>query len=488
MVMRHRLIHASVVVILSGCLLTASSVARQLTLEDAMTLALERTSRSRIIEGNLEVAERKHFAERVNFYVPEISINGNLPAYRVDQSFRFFGGAETKRLVKTTDLDFTSNLQLQQNLITGGQLTVRGVLYNRTAEYPLTSNPSLRVDQSTQEGNFDFEYVQPLLQPSAAVNELRNSKDDLELARLTRLEESTDLRKEVVESYFGVLQTALKLEIAQDKLKSASLKAETDSVKLRDGVIAQDAWLESASARLDAELEQVDIGNQSLEKNRELAILLDLDATETLEPTTPELTGHLDETARARYVNQWQESLDVLRAYYALEKEERAAGFAASSRGLNADLTAMYSLGRGTVETEGLADNDIETNSWQVSLNFTYPIWDGGASGAAIQAARLREEQKRIEYERAKRSARASIMNLISRLEVGYRKLEVLKQQIELTRNKMSIAEYRFEDGQISEADFLDSKIGFLEARDRYLEELKNYLLDRITLEGKYSA
>ncbi|MEW5993146.1 MAG: TolC family protein [Candidatus Zixiibacteriota bacterium] len=466
---------------------------REITLEEAIELAVGRTSRAEIIQGNLEVAERKYFGERVNFYLPEISVNGDIPAYRVDESFRFFGGANTKQLFKTTDLDFTGNIQLLQNLITGGQLTVRGNLYNKQAEYPLTNQPGTILNETTREGDFDFEFVQPLLQPSDAINDLNNSRDDLEIARLDRGEQIASLKKEVTEAYFGVLQTALKFEIAQDRLKSAGLQAEIDSVKLQDGVMAEEGWLESASVRLDAELEQFDISNQRLEKNRELAILLDLDATETLETTPPAVAEHLGERHKAQYINRWEESVDVRKAYYEYQKEQRAADFAASGRGLNADLKAAYSLGRGNVETKGypqqdIVDRDIETNSWQVSLNFTYPIWDGGASSAAVQAARLAEEQKRIEFERVKRSARAEIINLINRLDVSYRKLEVLDQQVDLAGNRLDIAKFRFDDGQISEVKYLESKVDYLEARDKYLEELKNYLLDRITLEGKYSA
>lgn len=140
------------------------------------------------------------------------------------------------------------------------------------------------------------------------------------------------------------------------------------------------------------------------------------------------------------------------------------------------------------MKTEGMDDDNIKANSWEVSLNFTYPIWDGGASGASVKAARLEEEKAKIEYERSKRSARAQIVNLINRLDVGYRKLDVLNKQIELAKSKLDIAKFRLDDGQISRIIYLESKIDHLEAKDKYLEELKNYLLDKIALEGKYTG
>jgi len=467
---------------------TQLSWSRELTLDEAIALAVTRTSRAEIIKGNLEVAEKNYFAERVNFYLPEISINGNMPAYSVNESFRFYGGLPRKQLIKTTDFDFTGNIQLRQSLISGGELTIRGNLLSNNAKYPLWSDLGATVDQNTRQGYFDFEFEQPLLKPSDAKNDLNNKKDDLEIARLAKLEEVAALKKEVTEAYFGVLQLSLKAELTLDKLESARLKAEVDSVKLRDGVISEENWLESASARLDAELEQFDIDNQLQEKNRELAILLDFEASETIMPAAPDITEHLDESEKKMLIEQWEESVDVRKAHYEYQKEQRTADYAASAHGLNGNLAAKYSLGRGKVMTEGMDDDNIKANSWEVSLNFTYPVWDGGASGAAVKGARLEEEKAKIEYERSKRSARAQIVNLINRLDVSYRKLDVLNKQIELAKSKLDIAKFRLDDGQISMIIYLESKIDHLETKDKYLEELKNYLLDKIALEGKYTG
>ena len=467
---------------------TQLSWSRELTLDEAIALAVTRTSRAEIIRGNLEVAEKNYFAERVNFYLPEISINGNVPAFSVNESFRFYGGLSRKQLVKTTDFDFTGNIQLRQSLISGGELTIRGNLLSSDARYPLWSDLDVTVEQTTREGYFNFEFEHPLLKPSDAMNDLNNKKDDLEIARLAELEEVAALKKEVTEAYFGVLQLSLKEELARDKLGSARLKADVDSVKLQDGIISEEDWLESASARLDAELEQFDIDNQRQEKNRELAILLDFEASEAILSAPPEITQHLDESEKKMLTKQWEESVDVRKAHHEYRKEQRAADYAASSHGLNGNLAAKYSLGRGKVKTEGMDDDNIKANSWEVSLNFTYPIWDGGASGAAVKAARLEEEKAKIEYERSKRSARAQIVNLINRLDVSYRKLDVLNKQIELAKSKLDIAKFRLDDGQISRIIYLESKIDHLEAKDKYLEELKNYLLDKIALEGKYTG
>ena len=90
--------------------------------------------------------------------------------------------------------------------------------------------------------------------------------------------------------------------------------------------------------------------------------------------------------------------MGIKKAEHQYYKSKREADYSAGSHGLTGDLTANYSFGRGIIEREvdeiQLPDDDINTNSWGVSLNFTYPIWDGGSSGAAVKAARFQSDQE----------------------------------------------------------------------------------------------
>ncbi len=464
-------------------LMPAHGFALELTLDDAVQIALEKSSRGEIIDGDLEVAEQNYFAEKVNFYIPEISINGNLPVYNVAESFRFFGGLDQKQLIRTTDRDLRTNIELRQSLVTGGNVTALANLWNRKSEYPLSGT---NVIETSNQGVFDFTFQQPLLKPSDPKNTLNNKRDDLEIARVTKVEEIAGLRKEVSEAYFGVLQTELQMKISNDKAESARLTGDIDSMKFVDGVISEEAWLESTSSRLDAELTVFDTQNEQIEKNRELALLLDLSLTEDLKTSVPEIPEHLTEGQKKFLINQWEESVPVKKAYHEYRKAKRQADYTASSHGLGGTFEANASLGRGDVEVDGVT-TDNNTNSWGLAVNFTLPLWDGGSTGASIKAARISEQKSELEYQRARKSVRAEIVALVNRLDVSFRKLNVMQKQIEIAQNKLEIARYRMDDGQISKPEYLDSKVFYLEAQNKYLEELKNYFTIRIDIESKYA-
>jgi outer membrane protein TolC len=463
-------------------------LSRELTLDDAIDVALNRTARGEMIRGNLEVAEQNYYARRINFYLPEISINGAVPAYSVDESYRLFGGASKSELFKTRDLNLRSYIELRQSLITGGDITVTANLTAQNYRYPNTGSDASEtpfIDQESRQGDFNFSYTQPLMKASESRFTLRNTKDDFLIAEIVRIENEAALKKEVIETYLGVLQMSLQSELYGNKFESASLTSEIDSSKLLDGVISEEDWLLSASGRLDAELDKFEKDTESSEKKRELAILLDLDATETMSLAEPQLAPYLDDDVKIQMLDSWESSTPVIKAEVEYSKQKRLADFAASGHGLTGDLTANFSTGQGRVDVDGEKDN-INTKGWGISLNFSLPLWDGGSSGAAVKSAHLETEQAKLEYNRTKKSTRAEIINLVNQLDVSYRRLEIIRKQIELAENKLNIAEMRFDDGQISRITYLESKVFYLETKDKYLEELKSYLTSRVDLESKF--
>jgi len=469
---------------------TAQIRAVELTLDDALDIALNRTPRGGIIKGNMEVAEQQYNAKKINFYLPAISINGSLPAYAEDESYRFFGGATEKSLYKTRDLGFQSFIKLEQSLLTGGDLEITANLTKNDERYPLTSVQGGVIDEKNQQGYFNFNYKQPLLKPSQSKYDLNNLKDDREIARYTKIEAEGTLKTEVAEAFMGILKSRLNLEITTNKTEKARLQVEKDSAKFSDGVLSEEDFLESRSVLLDAELEKFEAEMSASEKNRELAQLLDIDPSKTIDPLEPVISEHYEENQCQALINNWENSVSIKSAEHQYYKSKREADYSAGSHGLTGDLTANYSFGRGTikreVDSEQLPDDDINTNSWGVSLNFTFPIWDGGSSGASIKAARFQADQARLEYESKEKSAKAEIINLVNSLNVSYRRLGIIEKQIELADNRLNIADSRFKDGQISSLEFLENKIFYLETKDKYLEELKNYFTNRLKLESKF--
>ncbi len=463
-----------------------ASTASSLTLEEAIDLGLNHTARGSMIEGNLEVAEQNYFARRINFYLPEISIKGSVPSYSVDESYRFFGGSPVKKLFETRDLGFNSFVELNQSLLTGGDVRVTANLLSQKDRYPNTRlDDGSFIDERTRQGYFTFSYTQPLLKPSNARHQLKNTRDDFEIARLSKIEEETTLKKEIIEAYMGVLQLSIKKDMSEAGYEAARLQTEIDSLKLADEILSEEDYLGSVSGSLDAELDKFEVETQLEEKERQLAILLDKDVFADQSLIEPVLQSHIEPNKRAALMNGWELSVPARKAELQYKKARREADYKASGHGLTGDLTANYSTGNGYIKTDDVRE-DIDTKGWGISLNFSLPLWDGGSSGASVKAANLQAEQARLELERTRQNAKAEIVNLVNALDVSYRRLDIMKKQIDLARNRLNIAQGRYGDGRISRIEYLETQKIYLETKYEYLQELKAYLINRAELDGKY--
>lgn len=479
-------------------LICGSILAADLTLEKAIDLALNQTARGDIIDGKYEVASQNYHARRINFYVPEISINGSIPGYAVDESYRFFGGSSQKQLYKTKELNFSSFVELNQSLITGGDLTITANLTKNNDRYPDTrrfdfSNnpltPGAFVAEDLKQGFFKFNLSQPLFRPSTARYELNTKRDEMNIAQMNKIAEQAVLKKEVAQAYLSLLQADVKSEIYSDKLESGRLQANIDSSKFTDGIMSEEDLLESTSALLDAELGSFEFETQKRDQRREMALLLDLDAEEPVNLTEPQVGERFDDAHKQQMLSNWENSIDLIKARKEFEKAERSASFEAAGHGLQGDLNASYSLGRGDIATQfsdASLKDDIKTAGWTVALNVRVPVWDGGAGGAKVKAAWFASDQAKLEYQRAEKKARADIVNLLNQLDVSYRRLDIMQKQIGLAENRHQIAGQRFKNGEISKLTYLESRIFYLETKDKYLEELKLYLVTKIDLESKF--
>jgi len=463
--------------------------ARELTLDAALEAALGRTSRARILRGDEDIAKETYYARRLNFYLPTISINGATPSYETDQSYRFFGGSSRKQLYKTTDFGVTSFIRLQQNLITGGSLTATANLASTKNKYPDTSpqaDPGSFLDERSRRGYFDFILEQPILKPSSAKHELRSAESSMRVASITRFDEETALRKEVIEAYLGVLLAEVDESWRATQREKADRQAVIDSTKWQDGVIAKDDWLISQLGRLDAELLHRSSIGQLAERRRALSLLVDADPTQRIAVVEPAVGLPIPAEQLAAWAEEWEQTSIVRRAEIEAERARREAVYTAAGRGLTGNVRARYSSGQGEVRLEGQPDEPIDTEGWAVSLDVSYPLWDGGASSAVARAAEFSEARADLELVRAKQDARSTILHLVNDVAVGYRRLEIQRNQIELAEEGVAIAESRRADGRISDVGFLAAQATLLETRTTYLTELRTYLSKKVELEGAF--
>jgi outer membrane protein TolC len=471
-------------------------------LKTTLDRLLNETTRGRIIAGQHGVAQDKYDAEKIGYYIPEISFNTTLPSYRQSKEYGNYFGFTEPILFSRSAISSTGNLQLKQKIITGGDLTFQAAYDVRDDEYPTSILREVAVegfpDSTTfirdigratdrrRLGNFILQFSQPIFRSSESRSAYLTARDNLSKAEIQWRADQSDLKKEGINAYFDLITADIDRQISESQSQLAEFNAKWDSVKYADSVITEEAWIESKSTRLEKRLAMFDAEATLDEKKNDFNHLLDFPSGQEYDLEIPEPPQRPDEaTAKALLANV-DKSAETEMARINMAVAERSLGQSRSSMGLNGTLNASYSIGRGNVKQSQPSqeiDEQINTDDWRISVDFSYPIWDGGASAANIHSQELAYESARLEYLAAERSARNKMTILLKRIEINHSKLSLLDQELDLAEKKLQDAIERYAAGRISDATLLENRVYYFEAQKNRLATMKAYYLDLIELE-----
>jgi len=482
------------ILLTAGLFITAVPATGQaMTLDSALEHLLGETTRGRIIQGQHQVAQDKFDAEKIGYYLPEISLNTTLPTYVYSEDYNTYPGFTDPILFKRNNIGANGNIRMQQKILTGGDVTFETRVNIINDEYPTgvygSDNSFIGFQTATDKrrlANLYFQFNQPLFRTSETRAAYHQARDNLSKADIEYWRAQADLKKEGITAYFDFLIARVDKLIAENQSQLAAYNAKWDSVKFEDSVITEEAWIESKSNRLEKQLAAYDAEANLSEKSNNFIHLLDLPVGSDVELEVPTMPPTPSEARTRHILADVDRTSDVELARINMEISERSLGQTRSSLGVNGTLNASYSIGQGKVTQSKPArelEENIDTKDWQVSLNLSYPIWDGGASKANLHSQELSYESARLEYLAAQRRARNNLEILLRRIQINHDKLSLLMQEVDLAKTKLQEAEGRYDEGLISEATLLENRNYYEEARKSLMTTMKDHYLDLTDLE-----
>jgi outer membrane protein TolC len=475
-------------------LLAVAAAAETITLDQTLDRLVNQSTRGRIITGRLEVAQAKFKAERIGYYLPEITFNTTLPTYDRSQNYDTYYGFPDPLLFKRTNVSGDANIRLKQKVVTGGEITLETQYNLRNDQYPSPKYGSdfsqitgfATATDKRRLGNLYLQFSQPIFQNSPTRSSYLETRDNLDKAEIEWRVSTTDLKREGITAYFDYLTAEIDRQAAQCQSDLAAFTAQWDSVKFTGGVITEESWVAGRSQRLEKQLGVFDAEAAFQEKANQYKHLLDVPAETDLTLDIPPIAPPPDSREGQRLLDDADKSAETQLAEANMQAAERTLDQTRSSYGINASLNASYAVGRGTVtqsKPEREIEDKIDTRDWRVSLDLTYPIWDGGASGASVHSQELAYESARLEYAAAERSARNKMTILLKRIEINHSKLILLEQEVALAEKKLRDAEGRYAQGLLSDGGLLENRSAWLETRKKQMTTFKNYYLDLTELE-----
>ena len=225
-----------------------------------------------------------------------------------------------------------------------------------------------------------------------------------------------DLRFEVARAYWSVVTAAESVRAVEQALERTDAHLKDLRVRLEQGLIPPNEVLTAEAQRSRQQVQVIDARNASEMAMAELRRLTRLDPSMRVELTTPlarsaehapeNLEAQIEKATAAR-----PERAALLQRIDAARARVSAAG--AASRPAIA-LNGGFEYGRPNPRI--FPRSDRWQDSWDLSVNASWSLWDGGRRAADVAAAAANE--------RALRARLAEFDSLVA-LEIRQRRLEV---------------------------------------------------------------
>jgi outer membrane protein TolC len=407
----------------------ASASPMQLTLEQAINLALKQNHSIHLRSLSIDQMQSKKDEARSN-YLPQLKASGSV--------------------LHITEL--------------AGVEIPAGAFGSYPSTGPVPAK-SLFIDQGSDTGyTGGVGLEQPLTQMFRIHQANVAAKQDLLIAR-TQLDQTQDaIALQVRQLYYNILINQQKLKASQDQLAVAQIKDEESRSDVARGNALEVSALQSKAAILQAQQESLTLRLQGNDLRRQLADVLGLPVETPIDLDPGATAVALDIPSRADAIRiALDQNQDLKAARQTLVKAQ--AGLAAAKDAYIPDVTALsrYSYQSGVPL--------LVHNFGTFGFSLSYDLFDGGQREAKVREARSEVHSAEVAVDKLQSEIKVQVQGIYDKVDELRQMVDVAGQIVKVRTEAARLADRQFEQTAAlssarsqSHADLASAAASLLEA------------------------
>jgi outer membrane protein TolC len=442
-----------------------AQVPRQITIGDAIAIALRQGFQARGAQGTRDAARARDHIFYSN-YLPSLSIGGTAPSYtRSVTPITQPDGSILYRPVQQAQGTLTANI-VQRVPWTNTTLTFSSAL----SQVQVSGNTSFRTWSSTP---YSIGIVQPILRANTQhwdtwAQELRYLS-----AERKYLEAREDAANAAANAFFDLYSATVTLANATKNAATNDTLYTLNKGRYEVGKIGENDLLQSELAllRTRSAHEDAKLGHERMLSQFRIALNFPTGTPIAL-AVTPDVPTFEADTALA-VAEARRNASGMSDAELAEVAADRAVSEARWNTGAGGTLSATYGY-NASAPTAGEAYKNL-LDARQMSLNVSIPVWQWGAHSAQIQAARA-------DRETAKNTSALNRANLeqgarFAALQVGQarRSLVIAAKADTVATKRFEVAYNRYVIGKIAIDNLYLAQTEKDQALAAYVQALRGY-------------
>jgi outer membrane protein TolC len=429
----------------------------ELTLDDAIKIALKNNRQIEIAKMDVEKAEQK-VSEAFGYALPSVDVSAGYTHFLQKPKMSF--------------PDFEAML----NNSTYGVLFNEGIIpYDASKFMPM----DFKLQTFAQSDNFKTEAnVSQILFNSAVFRGIGASEIYLNLAKenLKRTIAKTVL--DVKKAFYGVLLTKDLYEIAQARFTNANEHLNNIKAMKEQGLVSDFAEMQAEVQVENIRPILVQLKNANIDATNGLKILLNISQEEEvkiigeMDYREEELPTQEELIAEAKKANL---SISTLKIKNQLDEE-----FAAIDRG--GYWPTVVAFGNYTYAGSGEDFSFNNYSSSTVGLSFSINLFQGGRTKHKVEQDMIAAKQTGEQIKSLTDATEMQVKSKYNDLLRVRKQIKAMKKNVDLAQRAYQIAENRYKEGEGSQLEVKDADVSLTNAKVNYTNAVHDYLVAKAAL------
>lgn len=448
----------------AACASTAQAATREMTLDEAITLARLQSVDAAVALDELKSAYWEYRTFRADL-LPEVNFSASVPGYSKQYTpYQLDDGSYT--FVRNNYMDMTGEISISQSIwLTGGTLSLN------------TSVDFLKQLDGDRSSRFmSIPVALTLNQPIFGTNHVRwNRRIEpvrYEEAKARFLSSTENVAMTAINYFFNLLMAKENLSVAKQNLSNAETLYDVAVAKREMGKISENDLLQLELNRLNARSTMTNAESDLKSNMFKLRSFLALEEDVEIEPVVPERVPEVDVV----YADVLDKALTNNAFSKNIRRRQLEADYeVAKAKGNLREISLFAQIGyTGTDGDFGGAYRNLKDNQ-VVQVGIKIPLLDWGKRRGKVKVA---ESNRQVVESRL----RQETMNFNQDLFILVERFNNQQQQVEIAALADTIAQKRYHTnvetfiiGKISTLDLNDSQAKKDAQRQEYVNELYLY-------------
>ena len=450
---------------------------KALTLDDAISIALQNSLTVLAEQNKLEEARVNYQAERLGMR-PSIKMDFTLPSYTKSLSSFFDPITGNERFFSIGNTRVEGRLSISQPIVwTNGQVNIYGSLLGR--------NQVSDISGATRDyfSNLYINLNQPLFGFNAKQAEATRARINLDKAERDYAQAKMNIIYSITSAFYALYKSKRNTEITEERVKQVEGSYTTAVNKYKAGLIAE---VEAMELEVDLAQSKNDLFNAQKnyeEQKDDFRLLIGLGLDEPLDVTANLVHAPVEIDQEAALHDVLQARADYQNAKADLVLEKLSLDETNSKSAVQASLNANYGINRDDARFSGIFRDFLGSRS--VTLDLSIPVFDWGRNRKLVDQARANLRLSEKQVERMELSITKEVKSAINNIQSAEARIKILGKSVEVAEKSFQIKLERFANGVITSFELSQAQIKLTDMKLSVLSALVDYEVARADLERK---